>query len=52
MGQDKKQLTKLLKFVKELYEDPDNKEFAAGIQSLIEDASKAAPYDTYKIEEI
>ena len=52
MGQDKKQLTKLLKFVKELYEDPDNKEFAAGIQSLIEDASKAAPYDTDKIEEI
>ena len=35
MGQDKKQLTKLLKFVKELYDDPDNKEFAAGIQSFV-----------------
>lgn len=34
MGQDKKQLTKLLKFVKELYDDPDNKEFAAGIQAI------------------
>ena len=37
MGQDKKQLTKLLKFVKELYDDPDNKEFAAGIQSIVLD---------------
>lgn len=35
MGQDKKQLTKLLAFVKGLYEDPDNKEFAAGIQSIV-----------------
>ena len=35
MGQDKKRLTKLLKFVKELYDDPDNKEFAAGIQSIV-----------------
>lgn len=35
MGQDKKQLTKLLKFVKDLYEDPDNKEFAAGIQATV-----------------
>ncbi len=35
MGQDKKQLTKLLAFVKGLYDDPDNKEFAAGIQSLV-----------------
>ena len=34
MGQDKKQLTKLLKFVKELCDDPDNKEFAAGIQAI------------------
>lgn len=36
MGQDKKrQLTQLLTFVKELYEHPDNKEFAAGIQELV-----------------
>ena len=35
MGQDKKQLTKLLIFVKELYDNPDNKEFAAGIQSIV-----------------
>lgn len=35
MGQDKKQLTKLLKFIKELYDDPDNKEFAAGIQAIV-----------------
>lgn len=27
MGQDKKQRTKLLAFVKDLYDDPDNKEF-------------------------
>ena len=40
MGQDKKQLTKLLKFVKELYDDPDNKEFAAGIQSFVLDDLK------------
>lgn len=35
MGQDKKQLTKLLAFVKELYDNPDNKEFAAGIQRIV-----------------
>lgn len=35
MGQDKKQLTKLLAFVKDLYDDPDNKEFAAGIQAIV-----------------
>ena len=35
MGQDKKQLTKLLNFVKEIYDHPDNKEFAAGIQSIV-----------------
>lgn len=35
MGQDKQQLSKLLAFVKDLYENPDNKEFAAGIQSLV-----------------
>ena len=52
MGQDKKQLTKLLTFVKELCDDPDNKEFAAGIQSIIEGSSKASTYDKDKIEEI
>ena len=35
MGQDKKQLTKLLAFVKDIYSDPDNKEFAAGIESIV-----------------
>lgn len=35
MGQDKKQLTKLLAFVKDLYDNPDNKEFAAGIQAIV-----------------
>lgn len=35
MGQDKKQLEHLLNFVKTIYNDPDNKEFAAGIQSMI-----------------
>lgn len=35
MGQDKRQLTKLLAFVKDLYDDPDNKEFAAGIQAIV-----------------
>lgn len=35
MGQDKKQLTKLLAFVKGLYDDPDNKEFAAGIDAIV-----------------
>ena len=35
MGQDKKQLTKLLAFVKELYDHPDNKDFAAGIQAIV-----------------
>lgn len=35
MGQDKKQLKKLLAFVKDLYEDPDNKEFAEGIQAIV-----------------
>ena len=40
MGQDKKQLTKLLAFVKGLYDDPDNKEFAAGIQAIVMADSK------------
>lgn len=35
MGQDKKQLTKLLAFVKGLYDDSDNKEFAAGINAIV-----------------
>ena len=35
MGQDKQQLNHLLNFVKTVYDDPDNKEFAAGIQSMI-----------------
>lgn len=43
MGQDKKQLSKLLKFVKDLYEDPDNKEFAAGIQSIVLNDMRSEP---------
>jgi hypothetical protein len=36
MGKDKKkQLTRLLAFVKELYEHPDNKEFASGIREMV-----------------
>ncbi len=35
MGQDKKQLSKLLAFIKELYDNPDNKDFAAGIQNMV-----------------
>ena len=35
MGQDKNQLTKLLVFVKDLYDNPDNKEFAAGIEHIV-----------------
>ena len=35
MGQDKKQLAKLLDYVKDLYSNPDNKEFAAGIQDIV-----------------
>ena len=36
MGKDKnKQLRQLLAFVKDLYDNPDNKEFAAGIQELV-----------------
>lgn len=42
MGQDKKQLTKLLAFVKDLYDHPDNKEFAAGIQAIVAADTKAA----------
>lgn len=35
MGQDKRQLTKLLGFVAELYNNPDNEEFAAGIRAIV-----------------
>lgn len=36
MGKDKRQqLTQLLAFIKELYDHPDNKEFAAGIRDLV-----------------
>ena len=35
MGQDKKQLEHLLSFVSAIYNDPDNKEFAAGVQDMI-----------------
>lgn len=51
MGQDKKQLTKLLAFVKELYDHPDNKEFAAGIQAIVIDDLKQKNDDN-KIAEI
>lgn len=51
MGQDKKQLTKLLAFVKELYDHPDNKEFAAGIQAIVIDDLKGKNDDN-KIAEI
>ena len=43
MGQDKKQLSKLLAFVKDIYDDPDNKEFAAGIQSMVLNDIKTLP---------
>lgn len=51
MGQDKKQLTKLLAFVKDLYDDPDNKEFAAGIQTIVIDDLKQKNEDN-RIAEI
>lgn len=51
MGQDKKQLTKLLAFVKELYDHPDNKEFAAGIRAIVMDDLKEKEEDN-KIDEI
>lgn len=62
MGKDKKkQLTQLLAFVKDLYDHPDNKEFAAGIRSLVlndkvfveqirKDADHADPEAIKKIE--
>ena len=51
MGQDKKHLTKLLAFVKEVYDNPDNKEFAAGIQAIVIEGLKEKNYDN-KIAEI
>ena len=51
MGQDKKQLTKLLAFVKDIYSDPDNKEFAAGIQSMVMQDMQPNKED-YRIAEI
>lgn len=51
MGQDKKQLTKLLAFVKDLYDNPDNKEFAAGIQAIVIDDLKQKNEDN-RIAEI
>ena len=35
MGQDKKQLRKLLLFVKDLYDHPDNTEFTEGIRQMV-----------------
>ena len=52
MGQDKKQLTKLLAFVKEVYDNPDNKEFAAGIRSLLGSGDSKSTVDSEKIDEI
>ena len=59
MGQDKKQLTKLLAFVKELYDHPDNKDFAAGIKAIVindlketNDDNKIAEIYEYCIQQI
>lgn len=52
MGQDKKQLTKLLAFVKELYDHPDNKEFADGIRSIIGSGDSGNTVDSEKMNEI
>lgn len=52
MGQDKKQLTKLLAFVKELYDDPDNKDFVAGIQAIVGQLVSNNSVDSEKIDEI
>lgn len=37
MGQDKTELVHLLNFVKQIYANPKNKEFAAGIQAMVLD---------------
>lgn len=52
MGQDKKRLNQLLTFVKELYDDPDNREFAAGIQALVGTSADAGTLDSERLEEI
>ena len=52
MGQDKKQLTKLLAFVKELYDNPDNKEFAAGIQAIVAHSALGREIEYRKIDDI
>ena len=36
MGQDKQQLTKLLYFVKAVYDNPENSEFAKGLRKIVE----------------
>ena len=36
MGQDKQQLAKLLYFVKAVYDNPENKEFAKGLRKIVE----------------
>lgn len=39
MGHDKTKLIHLFNFVKDIYKDPDNKDFAAWVQSLVLDGS-------------
>ena len=43
MGQDKKQLAKLLDYVKDLYSNPGNKEFTVGIQSIVLNDMRSEP---------
>lgn len=52
MGQDKKRLNQLLAFVKELYDDPDNREFAAGIQSIVGSGAVSNSMDSERMDEI
>ena len=55
MGQNKEYLTKLAAFVKACYDDPDNKEFAAGIQAIVlNDLQTSGPKEewTKQINEI
>lgn len=53
MGQDKKQLEKLLVFIKDLYTHPDNMEFAAGIDAMVMQEGLSMPAkDIQKIREI
>ncbi len=45
MGQDKQQLTKLLYFVKAVYDNPENKDFAKGLRKIVEgDIVKDEPH--------